>query len=160
MKKKKQFSHLLWYFLLLSMENMSEKIFTDVTILSPCDFKKIWSWKESRIDIGLGGKPSQVGSTVWKYPDEHGLEAPLAGYWSHLLPFSQNWSREQGRQQEKEPMSPSRRERICSELSRTFGKKVMKDLGLSGCQIKQRRRCRLFFLSQLSWFITLVVKAS
>lgn len=88
------------------MENKSEKIFTDVTLPSPCDFKQIWSWKESGVGIGLGGKPSELGSAVWTHRDEDGLEAPLAGYWSHLLPFSQNWSREQYRQQEKEPHVP------------------------------------------------------
>lgn len=46
------------------MENKSEKIFTDVTLPSPCDFKQIWSWKESGVGIGLGGKPSELGSAV------------------------------------------------------------------------------------------------
>lgn len=46
------------------MENIPEKIFTDVTVPSPCDFKQIWSWKESGIGNGLGGKPSELGSVV------------------------------------------------------------------------------------------------
>lgn len=45
---------------------------------------------------------------------------------------------------------PSRRERICNELKGNFSRNIKKDLGVSDCQIKQSKGCRLFYLRQLS----------
>jgi hypothetical protein len=80
---------------------------------------------------------------LWQHPDEQ------TG-WRFSSSLSPGIDLENRIDKTKGGHVPFKGRRICNELSRTFGKKIKKDLGLSACQIKQSKGCGLFYLSQLT----------